>query len=345
MPVIELNQRSRAVFRQIVDAYLETGEPIGSRTLAKRLEIGLSPATIRNVMADLEDAGLLYAPHTSAGRMPTEAGLRWFVNGLLEVGDIGDAEREELDQRCAGSATNVEGLLEKVTATLSGLSHCASVVMAPKAEGTLRYFELVNLAPGRALAVLVHESGIVENRIIETPPDLPASALIEASNYLSARTVGRSLDEARRQILVELEAHEAEIDALASKVVESGLAIWTGDERSGSLIVRGQAHLLDDVQAIGDLEHIRRLFAALETKEAMIKVLSLVDAAEGVQIFIGAGNDLFNLAGCSLVLSPYRDSRRCLIGAIGVIGPTRMNYARIIPMVDYTARLVGRIIG
>lgn len=341
----ELNERSREIFRQIVDVYLETGEPIGSRTISKRLAISLSPATIRNVMADLEDAGLLFSPHTSAGRIPTEAGLRLFVDGLLGIGNLGDDERRSIAERCAGSGNSIEGLLERVTETLSGLTRCTGLVMAPKTEHPLKHIELVSLSPGRALVVLVTETGAVENRIIETPAGLPPSALVEASNFLSARLVGRTLVEARAEILSELEAHRTELGLLTSKLVESGLAIWAGGEPGGSLIVRGQSHMLDDVQALGELEHIRSLFNALETKETLVKLLSMVDKADGVQIFIGSGNALFNVAGCSMIVSPYRDGRERIIGAIGVIGPTRINYARIIPMVDYTAKLVGRLIG
>jgi len=343
--ITELNERSREIFRIVVDAYLDSGEPIGSRTLAKRLAHNLSPATIRNVMADLEDAGLLFSPHTSAGRLPTEAGLRWFVNGLLEIGNLTDVERRLISEQCAGTGSSVEGLLDRATTTLSGLSRCAGLVTAPKTDVALKHIEIVSLNPGRALVVLVTESGIVENRIIETPPGIAPSMLIEASNYLSARLVGRSITEARSEIDGELAPHRAQLDALTRKVVEQGLAIWADNEAGGALIVRGQAHLLDDVQAVGDLERIRALFAALETKETIVNVLSLVDGAAGVQIFIGASNALFTLAGCSMVVSSYRDSRERIIGAIGVVGPTRMNYARIIPMVDYTAKLMGRLLG
>ncbi|MBK8174493.1 MAG: heat-inducible transcriptional repressor HrcA [Rhodospirillales bacterium] len=341
----DLNDRAREILRQIVDSYLETGEPVGSRTLSKLLSVSLSPATIRNVMADLEDAGLLFAPHTSAGRLPTEAGLRLFVDGLLGVGNLSDEERRAISQQCAGSGTNIEGMLERATHALSGLTRCTGLVLAPKTEHPLKHIELVNLNPGRALVVLVAENGVVENRIIETPPGLPPSALVEASNFLSARLVGRTIAEAREEILSELEAHTAELDQLTSKLVESGLAMWAGGERGGSLIVRGQARLLDDVQALGELEHIRSLFNALEQKEILVKVLSMVDKADGVRIFIGSGDTLFNVAGCSMIVSPFRDGSERIIGAIGVIGPTRMNYARIIPMVDYTARVVGRMIG
>ncbi|HJO73339.1 MAG TPA: heat-inducible transcriptional repressor HrcA [Rhodospirillales bacterium] len=343
--VLELNERSQAIFRQIIDAFVETGEPVGSRTLARRLDGALSPATIRNVMADLEDAGLLFAPHTSAGRLPTDAALRLFVDGFLETGNLTEDERKEIESQCAGTALSLEELLEDATSALSGLSQCAGLVMAPKAESPLRHVEFVNLSPGRALVVLVTEGGFVENRVIETPPGLPPSALVEATNYLGARLVGRTLGQAIDRTKAEIAEHRTELDDLTKRVVEAGLATWAGGESEGSLIVRGQAHLLEDVTAIADLEHIRALFAALETKEMMIKILSLADSAEGVQIFIGADNNLFNLAGCSMIVAPYNSLRQKLVGAIGVIGPTRMNYARIIPMVDYTAKLVGRLIG
>lgn len=341
----ELNERSREIFRMIVEAYVETGEPIGSRTLSRHLDMDLSPATIRNVMSDLEEAGLLFAPHTSAGRMPTEIGLRLFVDGLLEVGHLTARERESIESRCAGSGTSVEELLEEATSALSGLSRCTGLVLAPKTDSPLRHIEFVNLSPGRVLVVMVTEDGLVENRIFEAPPGLPPSALVEASNFLSAFLLGRTLSEAHDGILLEIESQRSELDELTSRVVEQGLATWAGEERTGSLIIRGQANLLEDVTAIADLERIRSLFTALETKETMLRIVGLANTAEGVRIFIGADDELFSLAGCSMVVAPYHNARQKLIGAIGVIGPTRMNYARIIPMVDYTARLIGRRLG
>ena len=302
-------------------------------------------------MADLEDAGLLFSPHTSAGRLPTDKGLRLYVDGLLEVGNLTAEERETIEGQFAGASSTLEGLLEEATTVLSGLSGCASVVLAPKTESPLKHIEFVNLSPGRALVVMVTESGVVENRIIQAPDPLAPSALIEATNYLSARLVGRTITEAYDEIMAELEAHRAQLDELTSKVVERGLATWVGDKAGaegsleGSLIVRGQAHLLEDVTALADLEHIRSLFATLETKERMLKLLSLTDAAEGVQIFIGADNNLFDLAGCSMIVDSFQSRNEQIVGAIGVIGPARMNYARIIPMVDYTAKLIGRLAG
>lgn len=345
--ISELNQRSREIFRQIVDAYVITGEPIGSRTISKRLGSALSPATVRNVMADLEDAGLLFSTHASAGRLPTDAGLRLFVDGLLQVGNLTRSERDSIAAHCRTAGSSVEGVLKEATSVLSGLSHCAGLVTAPKTDTPLKHIEIVSLNPGRALVVLVMENGVVENRFIETPAGLPPSALVEASNYLSARLVGRTLAEAYDGIMAELDAHRTKLDELTRAVVSDGIASWAGGNAGsdGTLIISGQANLLEDVKASSDLEHIRTLFEALETKETMLKLLSLADSAAGVQIFIGSDNQLFGLAGCSMIVGSYRDTREQVIGAIGVIGPTRMNYARIVPMVDYTAKLVGRLVG
>ncbi len=343
--VVELSERSREIFRQIVDAYVETGEPVGSRTLSRRLSVSLSPATVRNVMADLEEAGLLISPHTSAGRLPTAAGMRLFVNGLLEIGKLAEDERERIDSQCKTTGKSLEQLLEEALTTLSGLSHCAGLVLAPKTQVALKHIEFVPLGPGRALVVLVSDDGLVENRVLELPSEVTLSALTEATNYLNARLVGRTLDEARQQILEELESHKSQLDTLTTKVVAAGLATWAGGEKSGQLIVRGQSHLLDDVTALADLERIRALFSALETRENLLRLLDLTNLADGVQIFIGAENELFRVSGCSIIVAPYHNSREQIVGAIGVIGPTRINYARIIPLVDYTAKVVGRLIG
>lgn len=338
----ELNQRSREIFRQIVDSYLETGDPVGSRTVSHMLGGKLSPATIRNVMADLEDAGLLFAPHTSAGRMPTESGLRLFVDGLLEVGNISEQERNDIESKMS-SGNTFESALEEATTAISGLSGAAGLVVAPKTESPLRHIEYVSLSPGRALVVLVTESGVVENRLIEVPEGLAPSSLVEATNYLSARLVGRTIAEAYDEIIAELEEHRAALDTLTTDVVERGLASWSGDSdgSGGMLIVRGQANLLEDIEGSVDIERIRALFHTLERKENVLKLLSLADSAAGVQIFIGSSSSLFNVAGCSMIVSPFQNSREQIVGAVGVIGPARMNYARIIPIVDYTARLVG----
>ncbi|MBL8835136.1 MAG: heat-inducible transcriptional repressor HrcA [Alphaproteobacteria bacterium] len=344
----ELDERSREIFRQVVEAYVETGEPVGSRTLSRKLTEGLSPATIRNVMADLQDAGLLYAPHTSAGRLPTDAGLRLFVNGLLQAGALTPEERASIDSRCAADGRSVAQVLEQASSTLAGLSRCASLVLAPTSEGPLKHVEFVNIGNGRALVVLVTANGLVENRVIDLPLGLPASALQQATNYLNARLSGRTFAEARSEVLQELEHGRAELDELTRRVVAAGIATRAGSEQDNYLIVRGQSQLLGDVTALTELERIRQLFEILETRETMVKLLDAAHVADGVQIFIGAESALFGLSGCSVVLSPVfgpGEGKDKIVGAIGVIGPTRINYARVIPMVDYTARVVGRLLG
>ncbi|WP_262692384.1 heat-inducible transcriptional repressor HrcA [Kordiimonas aestuarii] len=344
MSLADLNERSRTIFRQIVETYLETGDPVGSRTISRTPGLSVSPATIRNVMADLEDAGLLAAPHTSAGRIPTDIGLRFFVDGLMEVGNLTKSEREAIRGKCATTGRALEDVLSEATRALSGLSRCASVVMVPKNEVAVRHIEFVPIAPGRALVVLVSEDGSVENRIIDVPQGLPASALIQAGNYLNTRLMGHTIDEVGDAVRTELSAKQAELDALTSKVVEDGLAVWTGGDAPASLIVSGQSNLLESVQAAEDLERIRQLFDELERKKDLIKLMELAKDGRGVRLFIGAENNLFSLSGSSLVVSPYMNGANKIVGVIGVIGPTRLNYARIVPMVDYTARIVGRLL-
>ena len=342
---VELNARSREIFSHIVEAYVETGSPVGSAVLAQMLRVPLSSATVRNVMAELEMAGLLYSPHISAGRLPTEAGLQLFVDGILEIGGLSETECRDIERQCAPEGRSMQELLEEASQALSGLSCCASLVVAPKTERALKHIEFVQLGPDRALVVIVTEDGTVENRILELPLGLPASARVEATNYLTARLVGRTFGEAQAEVLEEISAQRAQLNALTSRVVAAGLATWAGGEGQGSLIVRGQARLLEDVTAVEEIEGIRALFDALERKEMLSRLLSLSQDAQGVRIFIGAESELFGLSGCSMIVSPFRNSRQQIVGTIGVVGPTRINYARIIPMVDYTAQLIGRFIG
>ena len=342
-----LADRQREVFRHLVEAFLSSGEPVGSRTLSQILPIGLSPASIRNVMADLEAMGLLYAPHTSAGRVPTERGLRLFVDGLLQVGDLAQPELAAIEARLTETGQGVEEMLTQATTMLSGLSRCAGLVVTAKQDSPLKHVEFVNLAPGKALVIMVSEDGQVENRLINTPPGLPVSALAEASNYLSARLSGRTLDDARAGILGELEGERVELDTLTAKIVAEGLATLTsppeGDEKV--LIVRGASHLLESMEAQGDLERIRTLFDDIERKNELIRLLELAREGDGVRIFIGSENRLFSLSGSSIVAAPYVNMKGKVVGVIGVLGPTRLNYARIIPMVDHTAKVIGRLLG
>jgi heat-inducible transcriptional repressor len=344
-----LDRRSREIFKRIVDSYLETGEPVGSRHLSRVLPMSLSPASVRNVMADLEQAGLIFAPHTSAGRLPTEFGLRFFVDALLEVGDLSADERRQIEAqvKAATPGRSIESVLAEASQALSGLSRGAGVVLAGKADLRLKHVEFIRLEPSRALVVLVGEDGQVENRVIDLDAGTTPSSLIEAANYLNTHLRGRSLSEARGDLERRQSALRAELDKLTQALIDAGLASWAAasDGRPDTLIVRGRANLLDDVTAASDLERIRLLFDDLETQRELIRLLGSAESGEGVRIFIGSENQLFSLSGSSLVVSPYRDSEQRVIGVLGVIGPTRLNYARIVPMVDYTAKVVGRLLG
>ncbi|MFC3053687.1 heat-inducible transcriptional repressor HrcA [Kordiimonas pumila] len=347
MSLESLNERSRAIFQQIVETYLETGDPVGSRTISRAEGIGVSPATIRNTMADLEEAGLLAAPHTSAGRIPTDFGLRLFVDGLMEIGNLTKEERAAIKGKCESNGRSVEDLLAEATKALSGLSQCASLIMVPKHDVAVRHIEFVPISPLRSLVVLVSEDGSVENRMVDLPPGMPPSALVQAGNYLSARLVGRSLEEMKGVVAEELENKKAELDAITSRIVKSGLAVWSGSSGSNapaSLLVSGQSNLLGGVEAKEDLERVRRLFDELERKKDLIRLMELAKEGRGVRLFIGAENNLFSLSGSSLVVSPYMNGSNKIVGVLGVIGPTRLNYARIVPMVDYTARVVSRLL-
>ncbi len=344
----QLNERSREIFRQIVESYLATGEPVGSRNLARIIPMTLSPASVRNVMADLEQAGLVYAPHTSAGRLPTERGLRFFVDALMQVGDLTDNDRKAIDAQvaAAGTSKSVDAVLTEASGLLSGLTRAAGVVLAVKQNTRLKHIEFVRLEPERALVVLVAEDGQVENRILTLPPGLPTSAFAEATNFLNARIRGRTLAEARIELERSLEAGKAELDQLTQRLVSAGLASWSGGEsEQRQLIVRGQANLLEDLHALADLERVRLLFDDLEEKRGVADLLGRAEQADGMRIFIGSENKLFSLSGSSTIVSPYRDSQGRIVGVLGVIGPTRLNYARIIPMVDYTARVVSKVLG
>jgi heat-inducible transcriptional repressor len=344
----QLNERSREIFRQVVESYLATGEPVGSRNLSRIIPMTLSPASVRNVMSDLEQLGLVYAPHTSAGRLPTEKGLRFFVDALMQIGDLTENDRKAIEAQVAasGQSKSVENVLTEASGLLSGLTRAAGVVVTAKSNVMLKHVEFVRLEPERALVVLVAEDGQVENRVLGIPVGLPASALTEASNFLNAHIRGKTLAEARSELEHVLIARQAELDELTQRVVAAGLASWSGgeiDERK--LIVRGQAHLLEDLKALADLERVRLLFDDLETRREVIDLLGRTERAEGVRIFIGSENKLFSLSGSSTIIAPYHDASGRIVGVLGVIGPTRLNYARVIPMVDYTAKVVSKLLG
>jgi len=343
----DLNDRSREVFRRVVEGYLENGTPVGSRTLTRSLSEQVSAATIRNVMQDLEFMGLLDSPHVSAGRIPTQKGLRLFVDGLLEVSELAGIDRQKIDETFGvhEDEGDVSSLLDRVGNALSGVTQSASLVLTPKHDAPIKHIEFVSLAPDRALVVLVTADGHVENRVFVPPPGQTPSSMREAANFVNALAEGLSLPELSTAIAREIKNRRQEIDSLARTLVESGMALWqdrgTQTER---LIVRGRGNLLEAQESSEDLERIRSLFDDLERKQDIANFLDLAETGEGVRIFIGSENKLFSLSGSSLVVSPYMNADRKIVGAVGVIGPTRLNYGRIVPIVDYTAQLVGKLI-
>ncbi|MFK4811469.1 heat-inducible transcriptional repressor HrcA [Devosia sp. ZW T5_3] len=338
-----LNARSQDIFKKIVERYLDTGMPVGSRDLSRMLQVGLSPASVRNVMADLEDLGLIAAPHTSAGRAPTQEGLRFFVDAMLEVGAVDERERSQIASHIEGRQGQVEDFLTEASQLLSGLSQGAGVVIAAKADMVLRHIEFVRLDASRAMAVLVGQDGQVENRIMDLPPGLAASTLTQASNYLAHHVVGRTIAEARKVLAEQRAEQRAELDELTQKLVDAGIATLSQPSASSqpTVIVRGRANLINDAMASDDLARMRQLFDELESKDGLLDLLGDAEKAQGVRIFIGSENKLFSLSGSSVILSPYKDANDKVVGVLGVIGPTRLNYARIVPVVDYTANVIS----
>ena len=341
----EMNDRSREVFRRVVEGYLETGDPVGSRTLTRSLSEKVSAATIRNVMQDLEYLGLLDSPHVSAGRIPTQQGLRMFVDGLLEVGDLDQGDRQKIDATLWDADADVGNMLDRVSTALSGVTQGASLVLAPKHEAPIKHIEFVSLGAERALVVLVFADGHVENRLFTPPPGQTPSSMREAANFLNAVAEGRTLSELGSAVQAEIKKRRQEINSLAADMVENGLALWANEgEQQERLIVRGRSNLLGTDEEEQDLERIRTLFDDLERKRDIADFLELAEQGDGVRIFIGSENKLFSLSGSSLVVSPYMNADRKIVGAVGVIGPKRLNYGRIVPIVDYTAQLVGKLI-
>ncbi|HWU18606.1 MAG TPA: heat-inducible transcriptional repressor HrcA [Devosia sp.] len=338
-----LNARSQDIFKKIVERYLDTGMPVGSRDLSRMLQVGLSPASVRNVMADLEDLGLIAAPHTSAGRAPTQEGLRFFVDAMLEVGSVDERERSQIASHIEGRQGQVEDFLTEASQLLSGLSQGAGVVIAAKSDMVLRHIEFVRLDASRAMAVLVGQDGQVENRILDLPPGMAASTLTQASNYLAHHVVGRTIAEARKFLAEQRAEQRAELDELTQKLVDAGIATLSQASASSqpTVIVRGRANLINDAMASDDLARMRQLFDELESKDGLLDLLGDAEKAQGVRIFIGSENKLFSLSGSSVILSPYKDANDKVVGVLGVIGPTRLNYARIVPVVDYTANVIS----
>lgn len=342
-PIHELTARARDVFRIVVESYIETGAPVGSKTIAQVSGLNLSPASIRGVMQDLEEVGLLAAPHTSAGRMPTDFGLRLFVDGMMHATEPSAEERATIEAQ-AGTGGPVEEALAGTAAALSGLSASAGLVMVAKHEPVVRQFGFVPLSHDRALAVLVGADGSVENRVIELGHSVSPAALTEAANYLTARLSGLTLAQARDRITREIGQERAALDGAARALVERGLAVWSEDGGNRPvLIVRGQARLLDQ-SAAADLDRVRQLLDELEGKEEIARLLDSAREGDSARIFIGSENKLFALSGSSVIAKPVRALDGRVVGVVGVIGPVRLNYARVVPMVDFTAATVARLL-
>jgi heat-inducible transcriptional repressor len=343
-PVTELTDRARDIFRAVVDGYVANGMPMGSKTIAVASGLKLSPASIRGVMQELEELGLLASPHTSAGRIPTERGLRLFVDGMMQALEPSPEERAAIEAR-AGVQGPVEEALAATTAALSGLSACAGLVMVPKRELALRSIGFVALSPDQAMAVLVSEDGSVENRVIQLPAGMTSSVLVEAGNYMTATLGGLTLAEARARVERQLVEGQAELDGAARTLVERGLAVWSEDgARRPVFIVRGQGRLID-AAAAADLDRVRDLLDDLEGKQEIAHLLDSASAGDATRIFIGAENKLFALSGSSVIARPFRGPGGRVVGVVGVIGPTRLNYARVVPMVDFTAATLARLMG
>ncbi|WP_225206809.1 heat-inducible transcriptional repressor HrcA [Novosphingobium huizhouense] len=339
----ELSTRARDIFRLVVEGYIASGLPVGSKTLAGSGAVNLSPASIRSVLQELQDAGLLAAPHTSAGRMPTEMGLRLFVDGIMQVAEPSIAEREQIERGLASGGT-IEAALAAASLALSELSAGAGVIMVPRREARLVQLSFVSLGPQRALAVMVAEDGSVENRVLDLPASVGAVTLEQASNYLTSRLAGRTLAEALTAIRAEIAGGRSALDAVSADLVQRGLAVWSIDAAQRPvLVVRGQANLLDEA-ALHDIERVRLLLEELEGAEAIAGVLDAAREAESARIFIGSENRLFSLSGSSVIASPWRDLEGRVVGVVGVIGPTRLNYARVVPMVDFTAQSLSKLI-
>lgn len=343
--ITELNERSQAILRFIVDSYMECGEPVGSRYIFDRLGLDISPATIRNIMAELEQKGLLHAPHTSAGRMPTPSGLRLYVDGLMEIGDLAPKERKHIEELCAGSGHSINHMYERASTMLSGLSSSAGLVVAPKMNKPVRQIQFVQMDSTHVMAILVMQDGLVENRVMEVEEQMSPMALDMAAEHLNRHLSGNTLAEAQKRIEAEIRENQADLDDITKRLIKKGLATYGPEDTEGHIFIRGQSQLLNDLKTVEDLEKAQRLLDSLEDHKTIKRLIGAAQNGEGVQVFIGAENDLFEHSGWSMVISPYKSGENKIIGAIGIIGPTRLNYSRVVPILDYTSKVMERLLG
>ncbi|MGD2082903.1 MAG: heat-inducible transcriptional repressor HrcA [Chromatiales bacterium] len=334
-----LDDRARFFLKVLVERYIQDGQPVGSRTLARDAGSDLSPATVRNVMADLEELGLVTSPHTSAGRIPTEEGYRFFVDSLITVRPLGDPEIQSLKEQLT-KARESGRLAESVSQVLSGVTHMAGVVMLPRRERVaFRQIEFLRLSGTRILAILVTSGGEVLNRIIQTEREFSASELEQSANYLNQTYGGRTLQDMRARLLKEMREVRRRMDGLMAFAVEMGSEVLRDEDALDDCFISGQTNLMD-FNDFSDLRRLRELFDAFTRKHDILYLLDACVRAEGMQIFIGRESGYEHLDRCSLITAPYAVEDE-VVGVLGVIGPTRMAYDRIIPIVDVTARLVG----
>jgi heat-inducible transcriptional repressor len=334
----ELPERSLFLFKSLVDHFINDGQPVGSRTLARDMGLDISAATIRNVMSDLEDLGLLQSPHTSAGRIPTSRGYRLFVDSLLRVGDLGNEEIHRMAEEME-AVNNTQNLMQRTSSMLSDITHLASVVMLPRIEqSTLNQIEFVSLSDNRILVIFVMSDNEVQNRIIHTARKYTASELEQAANYLNKMFSGKDLNDIRKNMLAELESMKENVNKLMQAAIE--MAQQHIDTNShDDYVLAGETNLMG-VSGWGDVERLKRLFDTFNQKRDILHLLEQSINAKGVQIFIGEESGYEVLDDCSIVTSPY-ESEGQILGVLGVIGPTRMDYERVIPIVDLTAKMLG----
>jgi len=341
---LELSDRSKQIFKGVIESYLDSGEPVGSEALSKKLGINISTSTIRSIMANLQKEGLLFAPHISAGRLPTDKGMRYFVDGVLEFGRLSKSERETIKNQCRSKGISFEDVLDEASKILSSLSNCAGFVVAPKYQNKIKHIEFIRLSSNQIMSIVANENGLVENRILDSNNSYSENTLKQVSNYLNSKFSGKTIDEIKKIISNEIENSQLELNTLSKKLVKEGIIELVPNSEAPYIFLHGQSSLLEDNIVTKDLDQMRNIFDDIENKSNFLSVLESTNKGKGVQIYIGAQNFLFNHSGLSMIMAPYINNEQKIIGAIGVLGPMRINYARIVPLVDYTSKVIGRIL-
>ena len=341
---VELSHRSKQIFKSVVETYLETGSPSGSETILKKGLIDLSSSSIRSILAELQKEGFLYAPHTSSGRLPTDKGMRLFVDGLLEFGRLSKNEQENIKQQCVSKGASFQDVLEEASKLISGLSNHAGIVVAPKFQNKIKHIEFIRLNNSQVMSIIASINGQIENRIINEKGLYSDNTLKEISNYLNSKYTNKNIDEIKKNIKDDIKNSKGRLEVLSKNLVKKGILELEPNTENPYIFLHGQSSLLGDEIISKDLDQIRKLFDEIENKNTFVNILENTNAAKGVQIFIGSQNFLFKHSGLSMVMAPYKNKAQEIIGAIGVVGPTRLNYSRIVPLVDYTSKIIGKVL-